>query len=78
MLGACPPGTERGDRHDPAKATLARPGDRRRGLFLVAMAAQPAAATYPGSTNGVLAFSADVGGNFDLYTSLPGGQSSTD
>ena len=45
------------------------------GLILVAVAAQPAAATYPGSTNGVLAFSADVGGNFDLYTSLPGGQS---
>jgi Tol biopolymer transport system component len=44
------------------------------GLILLAAAAQPVTATYPGSTNGVLAFAAGVNGNFDLYTALPDGQ----
>ena len=34
---------------------------------------QPVAATYPGSTNGRIAFGSDVGGNIDLYSVLPNG-----
>lgn len=32
------------------------------------------AATYPGNVNGRIAFAADVGGNVDLYSTLPNGQ----
>ena len=35
---------------------------------------QPVAATYPGSLNGRIVFGADVGGNVDLYSTLPNGQ----
>ena len=35
---------------------------------------QPVAATYPGSLNGRIVFGADVGGNVDLYSTLPDGQ----
>jgi Tol biopolymer transport system component len=40
---------------------------------LTAMSA-PARATYPGATNGRLAFGMNVGGNVDVYTARPGGQ----
>lgn len=45
-------------------------------MTLLAMAGtmQSALATYPGSTDGRLAFGADVGGNFDIYTVLPNGE----
>ena len=46
-------------------------------LAAVAIAAtmiQPVAATYPGSSNGRIAFGSDVGGNIDVYSTLPGGQ----
>ncbi len=42
------------------------------GLGLVAVA-QPARATYPGSTDGRLAIGAEVDGNVDIYTVLPNG-----
>jgi Tol biopolymer transport system component len=35
---------------------------------------QSVSATYPGTVNGRIAFAADVGGNFDLYSTLPNGQ----
>ena len=35
---------------------------------------QSVAATYPGTVNGRIAFAADVGGNVDLYSTLPDGQ----
>ncbi len=43
-------------------------------ILIVAAATQPVAATYPGSTNGRLAFGSDVGGNIDIYTVLPNGE----
>ena len=43
---------------------------------LVALAAVvgSARATYPGATNGRIAFGMSVGGNVDVYTTLPNGQ----
>ena len=35
---------------------------------------QPVSATYPGYVNGRIVFAADVGGNVDLYSTLPNGQ----
>ncbi len=40
----------------------------------VASPAQLARATYPGSTNGSIAFGAEIDGNFDIYSVLPNGQ----
>ena len=37
-------------------------------------AAEPARATYPGATNGRLAFGITIDGNTDVYSVLPGGQ----
>lgn len=36
--------------------------------------ASPASATYPGTTNGRLAFAIDFGGNADIYTVMPNGE----
>ncbi len=43
-------------------------------VAIAAAIGQPVTATYPGSTNGRIAFGSDVGGNVDLYSTLPGGQ----
>src|SRR5919198_4582605 len=44
-------------------------------IAVVALAAAtgPARATYPGATNGRIAFGMNVGGNIDVYTALPNG-----
>ena len=43
-------------------------------LFALAALSGSARATYPGTTNGRIAFGMNVNGNTDVYTSLPGGQ----
>ncbi|TMM17815.1 MAG: hypothetical protein E6F97_12665, partial [Actinobacteria bacterium] len=43
-------------------------------LVALAAASGPARATYPGATNGRLAFGINVGGNTDVYTVRPDGQ----
>jgi Tol biopolymer transport system component len=43
-------------------------------LAALAAATTPAKATYPGATNGRIAFGMNVNGNVDVYTTLPGGQ----
>jgi Tol biopolymer transport system component len=43
-------------------------------LAALAAAAGPARATYPGTTNGRIAFGINVGGNTDVYTARPDGQ----
>ena len=52
------------------------PGAVMSAVAIAVMMVQPVTATYPGSTNGRIAFGADVGGNIDLYSTLPGGQAS--
>src|SRR5918998_48176 len=42
-------------------------------LAFAGAAIQPVAATYPGSTNGRIAFGSDVAGNVDVYSVLPNG-----
>jgi Tol biopolymer transport system component len=43
-------------------------------LAALAAATQPAKATYPGATNGRIAFGMKVNGNVDVYSVRPGGQ----
>ena len=43
-------------------------------VALASVMVQSVAATYPGTTNGRIVFGADVGGNIDLYSTLPDGQ----
>ena len=43
-------------------------------LVALAAASGPARATYPGATNGRLAFGININGNTDVYTVRPGGQ----
>src|SRR5436305_3943235 len=43
-------------------------------LAAVAAFSGSARATYPGATNGRIAFGMNVNGNTDVYTALPGGQ----
>jgi Tol biopolymer transport system component len=42
-------------------------------LSITALASQPASATYPGNTNGRLAFGMSLGGNVDIYSVKPHG-----
>jgi Tol biopolymer transport system component len=42
-------------------------------LVALGAASQPAKATYPGATNGRIAFGMNVNGNVDVYTALPNG-----
>jgi Tol biopolymer transport system component len=43
-------------------------------VVALAAASGPARATYPGATNGRIAFGMNVNGNTDVYTALPNGQ----
>ena len=43
-------------------------------LTVLVVGASPASATYPGTTNGRLAFAIDFGGNADIYTVMPNGE----
>jgi Tol biopolymer transport system component len=43
-------------------------------LTILAASAGPASATYPGTTNGRLAFAIDFGGNADIYSVMPNGE----
>jgi TolB protein len=43
-------------------------------VALAGVTVQSVAATYPGTTNGRIAFGADVAGNIDIYSTLPSGQ----
>ena len=43
-------------------------------IAALAAASTPAHATYPGASNGRIAFGINVGGNTDIYTARPDGQ----
>ena len=56
------------------KAFIALPAALIAALALLLAFVGSAAATYPGSNNGRIAFGATVDGNTDIYTVLPGGE----
>ena len=71
-----------GDLLSPRRSATGSGGRRLRHLVLTLLAlatllvagVTPASATYPGTTNGRLAFAIDFGGNADIYSVMPNGE----